>query len=63
MVVENNQCMAGSYLMLDPMGRFYQNVHQRQGYDYSQPVLHVGVEQALSQIAFSPEHFAARYAG
>lgn len=60
-VVEDNQCMAGSYLMIDPAGRFYQNAFQRIGYDYSHPILQVGVEQALSQITFAPEHFAARY--
>ncbi len=60
-VVEDNQCMAGSYLMIDPAGRFYQSAFQRIGYDYSQPILDVSVSQALSQIAFTPEHFAARY--
>ena len=60
-VVEDNQIMAGSYLMINPAGCFYQNAHQRIGYDYSQPILEVGVEQAISQIVFTPEHFAARY--
>lgn len=60
-VVEDNQCMAVSYLMIDPAGRFYQNAYQRIGYDYRQPIMEVGVEQAFSQITFAPEHFAARY--
>ena len=60
-VAEDNQCMAGSYLMIDPAGRFYQNTYQEKGYNYSQPILDISVEKALSQIDFAPEHFAARY--
>lgn len=50
-IPENNDDMTGSYLMIDPAGRFYDN---KQGfYKYSDPVYNVGVEKALSQIDFS----------
>lgn len=61
MTVENNEAMTHSYLMIDPLGRFYQNKELDQGYDYSDPILEVGIETALSQINFDAERFVGRY--
>ena len=57
-VPESNALMTGSYAMVDPQGRFYDNV--RGMHAYSAPILEVGVEKALSQVSISPERFAER---
>ncbi len=62
--VEDNQDMTESYLMIDPLGRFFQNQHNPTGatpYIYSKPILQVGVETAFNQINFDAEKFAGRY--
>lgn len=61
MVVEDNCDMRGSYLMIDPQGRFYQNLVDG-GYSYSDPIHEVGVFTAIRQINFLPERFLRRYA-
>ncbi len=64
MSVENNQEMTESYLMVDPLGRFFQNKpHIKAGdsYSYSQPILQCGADTAFRQISFDIEKFAARY--
>ena len=57
-VVEANDAMLGSYVMVDPLGRFYGNSTGR--HIYSDPILDVGVEAALAQVGFSPSKFEAR---
>ncbi len=57
-VPETNADMVGSYVMIDPAGRFYDNVSGE--YRYSRPILDVGVKKAFSQISFSSERFLAR---
>ena len=57
-IVEDNDAMKGSYVMVDPLGRFYGNATGR--HVYSAPILEVGVEAALSQVGFSPSKFDAR---
>ncbi len=57
-VPESNALMTGSYAMVDPLGRFYDNV--RGTHTYSEPILAVGAENALSQVSISPERFAER---
>jgi radical S-adenosyl methionine domain-containing protein 2 len=57
-IVEDNDAMKGSYVMVDPLGRFYGNATGR--HVYSAPILSVGVEAALSQVGFSPSKFDAR---
>ena len=47
-VPETNDDMIGSYAMVDPAGRFYDNVDGK--YTYSEPILEVGVERALEQV-------------
>ncbi len=57
-VVENNDAMRGSYVMVDPLGRFFGNSTGR--LIYSAPILDVGVAAALAEVAFEPAKFDAR---
>ncbi|WP_119157785.1 viperin family antiviral radical SAM protein [Caldimonas tepidiphila] len=62
MSVEDNADMLGSYLMVDPQGRFFQNGTGRQGsYFYSRPITRGNVAAAFASVPFSAERFAARY--
>lgn len=61
MTIEDNQDMVKSYIMLDPLGRFFQNGFGQSDYSYSRPVQEVGAEEAFAEIGFSPEKFAQRY--
>ena len=58
MVVEDNEAMTSSYLMIDPTGRFYDNELGR--HRYSDPIWRVGWERAQRQVAFSTEKFLDR---
>ncbi|MCH8543857.1 MAG: viperin family antiviral radical SAM protein [Alcanivorax sp.] len=60
-VVEDNEAMWQSYLMVNPLGRFYQNSAPGQGHIKSDPILKVGVARAFSQIPFNADAFARRY--
>ena len=57
-VPENNEAMTGSYLMIDPMGRLFDNTKGE--HTYSSPILTVGVKEALAEIEVFPERFIAR---
>jgi radical S-adenosyl methionine domain-containing protein 2 len=57
-VVENNDAMTDSYVMVDPLGRFFGNTGGVQ--TYSQPILEVGVQAALAQVGYRTEKFIAR---
>lgn len=57
---ENNDDMTESYLMIDPLGRFFQNGIE-QGYNYSSPLYEVSTEIALQQINFDTNKFINRY--
>lgn len=63
--IEDNQDMCESYLMVDPYGRFFQNRSllngNRNGYDYSKPILSVGAHAAFSEIMFNSNKFQSRY--
>lgn len=61
MTVEDNGDMQGSYIMIDPTGRFFQNRPDAQGYDYSAPILEAGAEKAFTQIGWSAVKFERRY--
>lgn len=50
-IPEDNEAMTGSYLMIDPLGRFFDNVDGR--LTFSRPILEVGVDAALAEIRFS----------
>lgn len=57
-VVETNDLMRGSYLMINPEGCFFDN--SKGSYTTSQKIAEVGFEKALSQINYSVEKFVAR---
>ena len=58
---EDNNEMTDSYIMVDPLGRFFQNSNLTDGYVYSHPIVETGVKKALSQINFSFDKFLGRY--
>lgn len=58
---EDNDEMTDSYLMIDPIGRFFQNSILGSGYSYSAPIVNTGIEEALNEINFDPEKFHGRY--
>ena len=57
-VVEDNDAMTGSYVMIDPLGRFFGNSTGR--HVYSSPILEVGVAAALRQVDWSESRFEER---
>ena len=61
MCVEDNDEMNESYLMIDPLGRFFQNSKGQQGYSYSRPIDLSGACKAFSDWRFSADTFASRY--
>lgn len=59
--VEDNDAMIGSYIMIDPLGRFFDNAQNQNAYVYSQSILEVGVEKAFQQVHFDLNKFTKRY--
>ena len=57
-VPEDNDMMRGSYVMVDPAGRFFDNVQG--GHSYSKPILEVGVAAAITEVAGNPDLFIQR---
>lgn len=57
-VPEDNNLMTGSYIMIDPMGRFYDNVDGR--YRYGRPILQAGVDEALRDVRIDTGTFERR---
>ncbi|TDP63605.1 viperin family antiviral radical SAM protein [Bradymonas sediminis] len=57
-VSESNEAMTGSYAMVDPAGRFFDNTMG--AHTYSRPILEVGIREAFSQVSFDLETFKAR---
>ena len=57
-VPESNELMTGSYLMVDPAGRFFDNTKGH--HTYSEPILEVGVTQALQEISANSTTFDQR---
>ena len=57
---ENNDEMTHSYLMIDPLGRFFQNSSASCGYDYSSEILISGISSALDEIKFDISKFIKR---
>lgn len=62
MSVEDNDDMQGSYIMIDPSGRFFQNRSGATGYDYSPPIAEVGAQEAFRSVGWSAVKFIGRYA-
>ncbi|WP_207261914.1 viperin family antiviral radical SAM protein [Desulfovibrio sp. Huiquan2017] len=58
--VENNEDMTESYLMIDPLGRFFQN-GKLNIYKYSHPIYSVGLRRSLAEIKFNHAKFSKRY--
>jgi radical S-adenosyl methionine domain-containing protein 2 len=58
LVPENNYVMKGSYVMIDPAGRFFDNIDGR--LKYSEEILEVGVKRALSMVRVNVEKFLGR---
>lgn len=57
-VAESNEMMKGSYAMVDPAGRFFDNTN---GYhNYSRPILEVGVLEAIKGVQYDFEKFTRR---
>ena len=57
-VPEDNELMTASYVMVDPAGCFFDNAQGT--HNYSDPILEVGVEEALKDISIDPERFLQR---
>ena len=58
LVPEDNEDMTGSYAMVDPAGRFFDNTTG--SHSYSRPILDVGVDAAWQDIRFEARRFAER---
>ncbi|WP_223450592.1 MULTISPECIES: viperin family antiviral radical SAM protein [unclassified Pseudomonas] len=61
MCVEGNDDMSESYIMIDPLGRFFQNTSGQKGYHFSIPIDVIGAERAFSEWRLSVGAYAARY--
>ena len=57
-VPESNDLMTGSYVMVDPAGRFFDNVAGT--HVYSRPINQVGIDAALMEISVDPDKFLMR---
>lgn len=57
-ICEDNDAMQGSYVMINPEGRFFNNESGR--YRLSDPILEVGVNKALAQAGWRQDKFVAR---
>ena len=57
-VPEDNDLMTGSYVMVDPAGRFFDNAAGT--HTYSRPILEVGVGQALMDVSVDGGKFLSR---
>ena len=57
-IPESNDLMTKSYVMIDPAGRFFDNVQGT--YNYSEPILEVGVDRALKEISIDSKQFHKR---
>ena len=61
MVLEDNSLMTESYLMIDPLGRFFQNKDSK--YTLSESILEVGLKNAFAQISFDQAKYVLRERG
>jgi len=57
-IIENNDLMINSYVMIDPKGRFFQNSNNY--YKLSQPILDVGIRTAFEEICWNYSKFIER---
>ena len=57
-VAESNDLMTGSYAMVDPAGRFFDNTGGK--HVYSRPIIEVGADVAFQEVAVDNGKFIAR---
>ena len=57
-IPESNKAIKGSYVMVDPAGRFFENTTGR--HLYSKPINNIGVKQALSEVNYDFDKFVKR---
>ncbi len=57
-IAEDNDAMTESYVMVDPLARFFQNTGGR--HTFSRPLLEVGVRSALAEVGWRRPKFLAR---
>ena len=57
-VPESNELMTGSYVMVDPAGRFFDNVSG--AHSYSLPINDVGVDEAVRDVSVDRGNFISR---
>jgi len=57
-VTEDNEDMTGSYLMIAPDGRFFNNVERE--HNFSESILKIGINEALTQTPILREKFYKR---
>ena len=57
-VFETNDLLRSSYLLVDPWGRFFDN--SAGGHTYSQPLLEVGIPEAMKQCSFDFSKYEER---
>jgi len=58
MIPENNDVMMGSYAMVDPAGRFFENTKGE--HKYSKPIIDVGALSAMQEMNYSLSKFIQR---
>lgn len=58
LVVEPEEIIQGSYLMIDPLGRFFDSSNKK--HNYSDKILEVGIEKALQQVNIDTSKFEKR---
>ncbi|MCG2431846.1 viperin family antiviral radical SAM protein [Aequorivita xiaoshiensis] len=58
LVPESNEQIKGSYVMVDPAGRFFDNAMGT--HNYSKPILEVGVKEALNAVYYNLNKFLNR---
>ncbi len=57
-IYETNDVFRGSYVMLDPLGRFFQN--SKGHIEYSRSILDVDPLEALAEVGWNREKFVKR---
>ena len=57
-VAESNDLMTGSYAMVDPAGRFFDNTGGK--HVYSRPIIEVGTDAAFQEVVVDTGKFIAR---
>lgn len=57
-ISESNELMTGSYAMVDPAGRFFDNINGE--HRYSKPILEIGARLAIQQVEINLSRFIKR---